>query len=106
VCSHSESFGLTALEAHACATPVVGTAVGGLSHIVADGDSGWLVADRDPSLFAERVARLIVDPELHSAFSSAAHARASKFSWDLTADDFRELYECLVREQLPEACTC
>lgn len=52
VCSHSESFGLTALEAHACGAPVVATAVGGLSQVVKNGHSGWLLAERDPSRFA------------------------------------------------------
>jgi D-inositol-3-phosphate glycosyltransferase len=106
VCSHSESFGLTALEAHACGTPVVATAVGGLSHIVADGQSGWLVSARDPVVFAERLERLLDDSELIKLFGVNAVSRASAFSWDVVADEFRELYECLVREEFPEACTC
>ncbi|MDQ3957228.1 MAG: glycosyltransferase [Actinomycetota bacterium] len=106
VCSHSESFGLAALEAHSCGTPVVGTAVGGLSHIVADGRSGFLVDTRYPAVFARRVASLLSDDALRRRFGDAAIASAASFSWERTAHSLQELYECLVREQYPEACTC
>lgn len=106
VCSHSESFGLTALEAHSCGTPVVGTPVGGLSHVVADERSGFLVDTRDPAVFAARLKTLLADPALRARFGAEAVASASSFSWDRTAASLQELYECLVREQSPEACTC
>lgn len=106
VCSHSESFGFAALEAHACGTPVVGTAVGGLSHIVRDGRSGFLVGSRDPSVFAARLKTLLSDDQLHRQFSGEARAAAAGFSWSETATKFLELYECLVRERSPEICTC
>ena len=106
VCSHSESFGFAALEAHACGTPVVGTAVGGLSHIVRDGASGFLVGSRDESEFAGRLKTILGDERLWTRFSSAASDAAADFSWERTADGFLELYECLVRERLPESCTC
>jgi D-inositol-3-phosphate glycosyltransferase len=106
VCSHSESFGLTALEAHSCGTPVVGTPVGGLSHVVTDGRSGFLVDTRDPAVFAARLKTLLADDRLRARFSAAAIASAAPFSWDRTAASLQELYECLVREKSPEACTC
>jgi len=106
VCSYSESFGLTALEAHASGTPVVGTAVGGLSHIVADGSSGFLVDSRDPAEFAARLKTLLSDSDLQTRFSMRAYERSLMYSWDSTADDFQELYECLLREDFPEVCTC
>ena len=106
VCSHSESFGLAALEAHACGTPVVGTPVGGLGHIVHDGLSGFLVDSRDPAVFAQRLKTVLADRNLAASFGSAAVHSARSFSWDRTADEFLELYECLVREPWPEACTC
>ncbi|HYO60590.1 MAG TPA: glycosyltransferase [Actinomycetota bacterium] len=106
VCSHSESFGLTALEAHSCGTPVVGTPVGGLSHVVADERSGFLVDTRDPAVFAARLKTLLADPALRARFGAEAVASAASFSWDRTATSLLELYECLVREQSPEACTC
>ena len=106
VCSHSESFGFAALEAHACGTPVVGTPVGGLSHIVRDGRSGFLVQTRDPSVFAARLKTLLSDPDLSALFAAEACEAASAFSWSVTGGKFLELYECLVRERSPEVCTC
>lgn len=106
VCSHSESFGFAALEAHACGAPVVGTAVGGLSHIVRDGSSGFLVDTRDPSVFAARLKTLLSDEDLRRSFSAEAVASASAFSWQRSADAFLELYECLLRAEHPEFCTC
>jgi D-inositol-3-phosphate glycosyltransferase len=106
VCSHSESFGFAALEAHACGTPVVGTAVGGLSHVVRDGRSGFLVESRDPSVFAARLKTLLSDPELQRSFSEEALRSAAGFSWGDAAAKFLELYECLRRERSPEACVC
>lgn len=106
VCSYSESFGFAALEAHACGAPVVGTAVGGLSHVVRDGRSGFLVETRDPSIFAARLKTLLSDDDLRRAFAAEAGASAAAFSWERTAEAFLELYECLVRTEDPELCTC
>ena len=106
VCSHSETFGFAALEAHACGTPVVGTAVGGLSHIVTDERSGFLVDSRDPAVFAAHLKTLLSDPELLSSFGRQAALSSACFSWERTASAFLDLYECLVREESPEACTC
>lgn len=104
-CSYSESFGLAALEAHACGTPVVATAVGGLSYIVRDGSSGFLVETRDPAVFAGRLKTVLSDGDLLSAFQKEAVRTASRFSWEQTAESLLQLYECLMREQFREACT-
>jgi D-inositol-3-phosphate glycosyltransferase len=106
VCSHTESFGLAALEAHASGIPVVGTAVGGLSHIVADGSTGYLLDERDPSVFAARLKTLLSDVELRAAFAHGAASRARMFDWDRSASEFLELYECLIAVSDPELCTC
>lgn len=106
VCSHSESFGLAALEAHACGTPVVATPVGGLSHIVADGKSGFLVDTRDPAVFAGRLKTLLADNDLRRSFGSNAALRARAFSWESTADQLYWLYDCLIQETVREVCTC
>jgi D-inositol-3-phosphate glycosyltransferase len=106
VCSHSESFGLAALEAHACGTPVVATAVGGLSYIVRDGRSGFLLGQRDPTLCAAKLKTLFGDSSLWDRFARAASDASRDFSWDATATTLLELYECLARDRAPEACTC
>lgn len=106
VCSHNESFGLAALEAHACGTPVVATAVGGLSHVVRDGRSGFLVDSRDPAIFAARLKTILSDPNVRDDFGRVAASSARRFSWTSTAELFVDLYECLLTEQFPEVCTC
>ena len=106
VCSHVESFGLAALEAQACGVPIVATAVGGLSHIVADGVTGYLVHERDPSVFAGHLKTLLTDDGLRHRFGAAALARSSSFDWDRSAAEFLELYECLAALEPPELCTC
>jgi D-inositol-3-phosphate glycosyltransferase len=106
VCSHYESFGLAALEAHSCGLPVVATTAGGLTHIVRDSESGFLLETRDSSEFAARLKMLLKDPELQAAFSETSYQTARRLSWDDTAEKVFELYECLVDAALPEACVC
>ncbi|MCT2585689.1 D-inositol-3-phosphate glycosyltransferase [Actinophytocola sp. S1-96] len=83
--SHNESFGLVALEAQACGTPVVAAAVGGLPVAVADRASGLLVPGHDPVRWAEALA-LAVRPGLWSRLSRGAVAHANEFSWERTTD--------------------
>jgi D-inositol-3-phosphate glycosyltransferase len=101
--SHSESFGLTALEAHACGTPVIGTSVGGLPDVVDHGSSGFLLAERDHHVVAERVMQIM---EQRARYRSRAIERAARFSWKKTAASLLELYECLAREDVSDACVC
>jgi len=87
--SHNESFGLVALEAQACGTPVVATDVGGLRTTVQDGVSGLLVPGHDPSAWASALTRgLSLRPEL----SVGAVAHAAAFSWAATADGLLATY--------------
>jgi D-inositol-3-phosphate glycosyltransferase len=100
--SRSESFGLVALEAAACGTPVVAAAVGGLRTIVDHGASGFLVEGRDPEAYAACVARLLADPALAAAMSVEATARAAGYRWSITAARLRRLYADLTSRQLVE----
>ena len=91
--SYSESFGLVALEAQACGTPVVATAVGGLRTAVADGISGALVDGHDPRSWSSVIARLLQDSALRDQMSVEAVSHAMKFSWDVTARKTLDVYE-------------
>jgi D-inositol-3-phosphate glycosyltransferase len=90
--SHSESFGLVALEAQACGTPVAAAAVGGLRTAVRDGVSGVLVDGHDPSVWASVLRDLVVSPRWLASLSRGAVAHASGFGWPATADRLIEVY--------------
>ncbi|MQA14777.1 MAG: D-inositol-3-phosphate glycosyltransferase [Pseudonocardiaceae bacterium] len=82
--SHSESFGLVALEAQACGTPVVAAAVGGLPVAVADGVSGLLVDSRSAGDWAAALSAVALRPVFRDALAAAAVTHARGFSWDRT----------------------
>lgn len=96
--SYSESFGLVALEAQACGTPVVAAAVGGLPTVVADHVSGVLVDTHDPQDWARVLGGLIAAPRWRAELARGAVAHASRFSWDLTASRLLAVYREAVTE--------
>jgi D-inositol-3-phosphate glycosyltransferase len=91
--SYSESFGLVALEAQACGTPVVATAIGGLRTAVADGISGSLVDGHDPRAWSAVISRLLLEPERRLLLSMGAVEHASHFGWDVTARGTLDVYD-------------
>jgi D-inositol-3-phosphate glycosyltransferase len=90
--SRSESFGLVALEAAACGTPVVASAVGGLLTLVDHGHSGFLVAGRDPDVFAAYTDEILSNPVLAADLSHRAAERSKRYTWSLAAARLRRLY--------------
>ncbi|MFT4188681.1 MAG: D-inositol-3-phosphate glycosyltransferase [Aeromicrobium sp.] len=84
--SHNESFGLVAIEAQACGTPVVAARVGGLPTAVSDGVSGVLVDRHDAADYADALRPLLVDASLRDAMSAKAVVHAADFGWEATAD--------------------
>ena len=94
--SYSESFGLVALEAQACGTPVVATAVGGLRTAVADGISGVLVDGHDPRAWSSVLARLLQEPQRRVLLSMGAIEHASHFGWDATVRGTLDIYDRII----------
>jgi D-inositol-3-phosphate glycosyltransferase len=91
--SHYESFGMVALEAMACGTPVVASKVGGLAFNVQDGETGFLVPDRDPEALAGKIHLLLCQDDLRHRLGSQAHAWAARHGWPVVADQIMDLYE-------------
>jgi D-inositol-3-phosphate glycosyltransferase len=103
--SYNESFGLVALEAQACGTPVVAAAVGGLVTAVRDGLSGVLVEGHDAADWARALDGLLAQPARRALLSQGAVAHASQFSWNRTVAGLLAVYRDAVagyRALLPE----
>ena len=98
--SRSESFGLVALESAACGTPVVASAVGGLTTLVDHGLTGYLVDDREPEAFAAPIDAILDDPARAAAMGQRAAQRAQGYTWSTTAGRLRRLYADLSSRAL------
>ncbi len=94
--SYYESFGLVAVEAMACGTPVVASRVGGLVSTVTDGVNGYLIPWRCPEPFAEKLEVLIRNPELRANFARSARESVQRFRWDEIARRMDALYEDVI----------
>jgi len=90
--SHSESFGLVAMEAQACGRPVVAAAVGGLPTAVVDGVTGVLVDGHDPADYAAALTTILNDHALRDTMGTKAVTHASGFTWEATVDRLVSTY--------------
>ncbi len=90
--SRYESFGLAALEAMACGTPVVASDVGGLSFVVRDGETGFLVPEGDVERLAQCILAILLDPPLRERMSERAVEVAQDYAWPVIADKMLGLY--------------
>jgi len=100
--SHYESFGMVALEAMACGTPVIASKVGGLSLAVQDGITGYLVPNGDPARLAEKIRSLLSQPQLAQSISRQATEWAQQFRWSFIAQRLLDIYD-EVLPQVPDA---
>ncbi len=96
--SYSESFGLVAVEAQACGTPVVAAAAGGLRTAVRDGVSGLLIDGHDPAKYARAIRNLVTDSGRLARLSRGARRHASVFDWSNTVDQLLALYGDAMNE--------
>ena len=87
-----ESFGLAALEAMSCGTPVVVSRVGGLTTFVEHGKTGYMVPWRCPEAFARNLETLLENPSLRNAMGSAARNKAMRLSWAAMANELLACY--------------
>lgn len=94
--SHYESFGMVALEAMACGTPVVASQVGGLAFLVQDGETGFTVPADSPAALAERLTQLIEDQPLRARMGLRAAEFAREYSWEKIAVQIVDLYEQIL----------
>lgn len=94
--SRSESFGLVALEAAACGTPVVASDVGGLRTLVEEGRTGYRISGRDPRDYAAAVGRILDSPLLADELSRHAAEAAATYTWTTMAARLRRVYADLA----------
>lgn len=94
--SDYESFGMVALEAMACGTPVIASDVGGLAYLVRHGRTGYRVPPRDPRALAEKIIHLLTDEGLRRRMGQRASCWAEGYAWPLIADRIEAVYAELV----------
>jgi len=97
--SHYESFGLVALEAMACCTPVIASRVGGLQHTVEDGITGFLVPAGDADALADKLRLLLTDDNLRQRLAISARQKALSFTWESVGNHILHLYEELWQKK-------
>lgn len=94
--SHYESFGMVALEAMACGTPVVASQVGGLAFLVQDGVTGFVVPNGEPELLGQHLVELMLDPQLRAKLGAQGAEIARGYSWDIIAARMLTVYNSLL----------
>jgi len=95
--SHYESFGMVALEAMACGTPVVASQVGGLAFLVQDGETGFTVPVDEPAALADRLSTLVQDRSLRERMGGQAATFAHEYGWEKIAERIVSLYEETIK---------
>jgi len=95
--SHYESFGMVALEAMACGTPVIASEVGGLRYLVKEGKTGYFVPRQEPEILADRMRSLLIDEELRKTMGENAASYAKGFDWTIIAKKILKMYRSTLQ---------
>ncbi len=104
--SHYESFGMVALEAMACGTPVIASKVGGLAFTVQDGATGFHVPDRDPQALAAKISLVLRDPALRQRLGRQAVEWAQRYHWPSIANQIVALYAQALAKRTQACLAC
>ena len=101
----TEGLGVVLLEAMASGCPVIGSNVGGIPDIITDGKNGFLVPERDPTLLADRIIRILSDTGLAETFRKNGHANVNEsFTWDRVSGRFASIYsEAAGNHEIPRS---
>jgi D-inositol-3-phosphate glycosyltransferase len=95
--SHYESFGMVALEAMACGTPVIASDIGGLGFLVQDGETGYTIPDGEPDTMCEKLSLLLGDAQLRERMGRRAAEVAQSYAWENIAKQIVGIYQELLR---------
>ncbi|MBP3040134.1 N-acetyl-alpha-D-glucosaminyl L-malate synthase BshA [Bacillaceae bacterium Marseille-Q3522] len=103
--SEKESFGLVALEAMACGVPCIGTNIGGIPEVIADGETGYICGLGAIDEIAEKAVTLLTDKEIHQQFSQRSIERVKKaFHAEKIVSQYERLYELLIKKDEKACC--
>lgn len=94
--SRYESFGMVALEAMACGTPVIASHVGGFASLIEQGSCGFVVPQENEQALAEKICALLADSSLRGILGRKARERALQYSWHTIGDKILSLYDTLM----------